>query len=99
MESSIEPDSLAKKRSRPKKDELSSDKLEARDEDEGEQRAKKKPRKSNGLSRKDNKPDSDEEILGNMKKHMKASSWEELVDTIDTVEREDDGELYIFFTL
>lgn len=99
LESSAEPDSLVKKRGRPKKDELPSDKLEARDEDEGEQRGKKKPRKSNGLSRQDNKrePD-DEETFGNMKKHMKVPSWEELIQSIDTVERED-GELYVFFTL
>ncbi|KAG8215063.1 hypothetical protein J3R82DRAFT_8484 [Butyriboletus roseoflavus] len=99
LDSSVEPDSLAKKRGRPKKDELVSDKLEARDEDESEQRAKKKPRKSNGLSRQENKRESDEETLGNMKKHMKVSSWEELIQSIDTVEREEDGELYVFFTL
>lgn len=34
-----------------------------------------------------------------MKRHMKVPSWEELIETIDTVEREDDGELYVFFTL
>jgi len=99
VESSIEPEALVKKRGRPKKDELPSDKMEIRDEDEDEHRAKKKPRKSNGLSRQDNKRDSDEEVVGNMKKHMKVPSWEELIETIDTVEREEDGELYVFFTL
>jgi hypothetical protein len=43
--------------------------------------------------------ESDDEEIGNMKKHMKVPSWEELIETIDTVEREDDGELYVFFTL
>lgn len=99
VESSIEPEGLVKKRGRPKKDELPSDKMDTRDEDEDEHRLKKKPRKSNGLSRQDNKRDSDEEIIGNMKKHMKVPSWEELIETIDTVEREEDGELYVFFTL
>lgn len=97
VDSSVEPDTGIKKRGRPRKDELPS---EARDEEEDEQRAKKRPRKSNGVSRKDNKPESeDEETVGNMKKHMKVPSWEELIETIDTVEREDDGELYVFFTL
>lgn len=96
MESSVEPDAI-KKRGRPRKDELPS---EARDEEGDEHRAKKKPRKSNGVSRKENKHESDdEEIIGNMKKHMKVPSWEELIESIDTVEREGDGELYVFFTL
>ncbi|KAH0836474.1 hypothetical protein J3R83DRAFT_8083 [Lanmaoa asiatica] len=100
LESSLEPDSFAKKRGRSKKDELPSDKLGPRDEDEGEQRAKKRSRKSNGLPRQENKRESDdEEIVGNMKRHMKVPSWEELIESIDTVEREDDDELYVFFTL
>ena len=88
-----------KKRGRPKKGESPADKNEIRDDDEDEPRAKKRPRKSNGLARQDNKRESDDEAIGNMKKHMKVPSWEELIDTIDTVEREDDGELYVFFTL
>lgn len=99
MDSSIEPEGHAKKRGRPKRDELLLDDVGTQDEDEDEQRAKKKPRKSNGVSRQDAKRESDDEIIGNMKKHMKVPSWEELIGTIDTVEREDDGELYVFFTL
>lgn len=100
MESSVELESFVKKRGRFKKDEVPLDNLEAREEDEGEQRARKKPRKSNGLSRQDNKRESDdEEMLGDMKKHTKVPSWEELIESVDTVEREDDGELYVFFTL
>lgn len=93
----MEPDSIAKKRGRPKKDEVPS---EVRDEEEDEHRIKKKPRRSNGLARKDSIQESDdEEIIGNMKKHMKVPSWEDLIQSIDTVERESDGELYVFFTL
>jgi len=101
IESSVEPENFAKKRGRPKKEELPSGKKEIRDEDEDEDepRAKKRPRKSNGLARQDNMRESDDEEIGNMKKHMKVPSWEELIETIDTVEREDDGELYVFFTL
>lgn len=101
METSAEPETHVKKRGRPRKEELPSDKQELRDDDEDEHRAKKKPRKSNGVARQDNKRDSDEddEIIGNMKKHMKVSSWEDLIESIDTVEREGDNELYVFFTL
>ena len=94
VEPSVEPE--VKKRGRPKKEDLPS---ETRDEEENVQRAKKKPRKSNGLSHKETKQESDEEEVGTMKKHMKVPSWEELIESIDTVEREDDGELYVFFTL
>ncbi|KAF8141912.1 hypothetical protein EV363DRAFT_1425922 [Boletus edulis] len=97
VDSSVEPEIHVKKRGRAKKDEQPSDKIETRDEDEDEHRAKKKPRRSNGLPRQE-KRESDEDTVGNMKKHMKAPSWEELIDTIDTVEREED-ELYVFFTL
>ncbi|KAF8552863.1 hypothetical protein OG21DRAFT_1498097 [Imleria badia] len=99
VELSAEPELHAKKRGRPMKEELPSDKQEPRDEDEDEHRAKKKPRKSNGVARQDNKRESDDEAVGNMKRHTKAPSWEELIETIDTVEREEDGELYVFFTL
>lgn len=101
VESSAEPESHLKKRGRPKKEEVSSDKRETRDQDEDEQRAKKRARKSNGVAARQEKEkrESDEEIIGNMKKHMKVPTWEDLIETIDTVEREEDGELYVFFTL
>ncbi|KAG9309901.1 hypothetical protein JVU11DRAFT_9933 [Chiua virens] len=83
----------------PRKTSLSLDNVEGRDEDEDDQRAKKKARKSNGHLRRDEKVESDEEEpLGDMKKHMKVPSWEALIDTIDTVEREGE-ELYVYFTL
>lgn len=34
-----------------------------------------------------------------MKKHMTIASWENLIDTIDTIERDDDGELYVYFKM
>ncbi|KIJ65210.1 hypothetical protein HYDPIDRAFT_89232 [Hydnomerulius pinastri MD-312] len=88
-------------RGRPRKSEPQSDNEEAPEEDEEEQRAKKKPRKSNGAARKSKKQDSDveDEKPGTMQKHMSVPSWETLVETIDTVEREADGDLYVFFTV
>ncbi|KIK97343.1 hypothetical protein PAXRUDRAFT_825023 [Paxillus rubicundulus Ve08.2h10] len=91
----------AKKRGRPRKDERESDAVDVLEGDEEEQRAKKKPRRSNGAGRQSKKHESDDEVddLGNMRGHMKVTSWENLVHTIDTVERQKDGELYVFFTL
>ncbi|KIJ20573.1 hypothetical protein PAXINDRAFT_106179 [Paxillus involutus ATCC 200175] len=91
----------AKKRGRSKKDERESDAVEILEEDEEEQRTKKKPRKSNGAGRQSKKHESDDEVdnLGNMGGHMTVASWENLVHTIDTVERQKDGDLYVFFTL
>ncbi|KAI6149173.1 hypothetical protein BKA82DRAFT_3976949 [Pisolithus tinctorius] len=69
--------------------------------DDEEPRAKKKARKSEGTSRKAaEKPESvEEEPIGNMKKHMQVSSWEHLVESVDTVERNSDGDLFVYFTL
>ncbi|KAF9219710.1 hypothetical protein BS17DRAFT_740146 [Gyrodon lividus] len=100
-ESSPEAEAPAKKRGRPKKDEVGSDKIEVLEEDEGEQRAKKRSRKSNGAGRQSKKQESDDEVdkPGSMRSHMGVASWENLVESVDTVERQKDGELYVFFTL
>ncbi|KAF9244140.1 hypothetical protein BU15DRAFT_42196 [Melanogaster broomeanus] len=76
------------------------DNAEAPEEDEEDQRAKKKARKSNGTGRPSKQQESDDDdILGNMRKHMNVASWENLVQSIDTVERTNDGELIVYFTL
>ncbi|KAG2346831.1 hypothetical protein BDR05DRAFT_877865 [Suillus weaverae] len=43
----------------------------------------------------------DEEAVtfGSMKKHMTIASWENLVETIDTIERGDEGNLYVYFKI
>ncbi|KAI6044417.1 hypothetical protein EDC04DRAFT_2642470 [Pisolithus marmoratus] len=99
QESSPDTEPPSKKRGRPRRTEPNPDhEMIAEDE---EPRATKKARKSEGTSRKAaDKPDSGEEmIVGTMKKHMQISSWEHLVETVDTVERNSDGELFVYFTL
>lgn len=56
-----------------------------------------KGRKSQPMAREEEN-NLDEE-LDNMKKWLDAASWEHLVDTIDTIERAKDNELYVYFTL
>ena len=40
-----------------------------------------------------------EDEVGMMEKYMDLESWEKLIKTIDTVEKGDDGQLYVYFTL
>lgn len=98
--------SVAKKRGRSKaKKETSGDEGVS----EGERlSAAKKSRKSNGTSKSakrsistaamdvDEEPDSD---IGNMSKYKHLESWEGLIKSVDTVERNDNGELLVYFTL
>ncbi|KAI0642101.1 hypothetical protein C8Q79DRAFT_987548 [Trametes meyenii] len=78
------------------------------DEDEDEEPApkQKKPRKSTGAAakgsgRRKSGADEDElkEVYANMRKFKDTPSWEHLIDTIDTVERTESGELVVYFTL
>jgi len=98
-----EPTLSVKKRSRPKKAEEESDKEQEASSDDDEARAKKKPRKSQGASaKKVTKPlaeDEEEVTFGSMKKHMTIASWENLVETIDTIERGEEGDLYVYFKI
>ena len=94
-----------KKRGRSKKEEQepSENEPEANSDDDGA-RTKKKPRKSlGGGSSKKVKgqlaDDEEEVIVGSMKKHMTIASWENLVDTIDTVERGEGDKLYVYFKM
>ncbi|KAG1776604.1 hypothetical protein EV702DRAFT_1179815 [Suillus placidus] len=94
----------AKKRGRPKKadQEEQSEKEREASSDDDDARAKKKPRKSQGASAKVTKQlAEDEEVVtfGSMKKHMTIASWENLVETIDTIERGDEGNLYVYFKI
>jgi hypothetical protein len=43
--------------------------------------------------------DEDDESVGNMAKHMHLKQWDHMVQSIDTVERRDDGALMVYFTL
>ena len=68
--------------------------------------AKKGPRKSVGsASAKKGKAaspkamDEDDENYEDMKRWKDTPSWAHLVDHIDTVERQEDGKLYVYFRL
>ncbi|KAL4066125.1 hypothetical protein J3A83DRAFT_360255 [Scleroderma citrinum] len=88
-----------KKRGRPRKSGVDSD-IEVIGADDEESRAKKKSRKSDGATRVADKPESEEEVeIGTMKTHLNVASWEHLVESVDTVERNLDGELIVYFTL
>lgn len=105
MEETREPSLSAKKRGRPKKadQEEQSEKEQEASSDGDDARAKKKPRKSQGASAKkvtkQLAEDEEEVTFGNMKKHMTIASWENLVETIDTIERGDEGNLYVYFKI
>jgi len=82
---------------------------ESVDEDvEEDTRSRKRGRKSNGISRKvspspasSDKAHPSPELLepSTIKKWGNLPSWERHIQTIDTVERMDDGDLFIYFTL
>ena len=100
--SDVASTSAAKKRGRKSKAQEDSD---AEMDHEDEVPVKKKSRKSNGVSRSpvdeylgDQVYDGDKPI-GNMSKWMKTKSWEHIIKGVDTVERVDDGTLYVYFTL
>lgn len=99
QESSPETEAPSKKRGRPKKTMPESDAEMVTDDEES--RATKKARKSEGTSRKaaDKSESGEEVVVGDMKKHMQIASWEHLVETVDTVERNADGDLFVYFTL
>lgn len=105
VEDTREPTPSAKKRGRPKKGEQEeqSEKEQDASSDDDDARAKKKPRKSQGASAKKvtKQLAEDEEVVtfGSMKKHMTIASWENLVETIDTIERGDEGDLYVYFKM
>lgn len=75
------------------------------DGEPGGARATKKARKGSsartkaGEATKPLAPHEEPEEVGNMQEYMNVASWEELVATVDTVEREPDKSLTVYFTL
>ena len=96
--SESEEEPAAKKRGRPPKAKSVSE------DEEVELTTKKAPRKKATKKAKTPSPepmdeDEDDEKYEDMRKWKDAHSWEHLVDHIDTVERQDDGKLYVYFRL
>jgi hypothetical protein len=100
--------SAATKRSRKSQVRADSDQENG---DDGEKRAAKKSRKSSGAmsqpasSSRDIGPQVEDEIMrddfviGNMSRYMNVPDWNHLIDSVDTVEREDDTTLMVYFKL
>lgn len=75
---------------------------EAEEDTVVEKRAPKKARKtdSKGETPSTKIPSQEEEaMITDMSKYMKVPSWEELVESVDTVERVDDSQLVVYFAL
>lgn len=104
VESTPEPTRATKKRGRPKRKPVSDD-----EGDEEDTRSRKRGRKSNGAARKPSPSpasvsDRDSpavELLepSTIKKWRNLPSWEDYIETIDTVERIGHDELLIYFKL
>ena len=83
--------SASKKRKKAKED---------LDDEDGAGVSKASKKRSNTSARRASAAAEDEEdSFGMMEKYMNQENWEKLVDTVDTVERGTDGELYVYFTL
>lgn len=82
-----------KKRGRPSKA-----KKEEPEDGSGDEVRAKKSKKSVGKAV-SNAPVEDAEGFASMKQWKNEDTWDHLVETIDTVERADNGELMIYFTL
>jgi hypothetical protein len=97
------PTAAPKKRGRKSQVKADSDLENGRDMDVDETRAPKKPRKSAAPKAKAQEVAQrlidDEPQIGDMSQHMKIASWEDIVSTVDTIEREADGSLTVYFTL
>lgn len=61
--------------------------------------AKARPKTKAALSPEPIDEDAEEDAYQDMSKYKNAESWEHLVDHIDTVERQDDGTLFVYFRL
>ena len=106
VDSTPEPAQATKKRGRPKA------KLDSDDEvgdEEEDTRSRKRGRKSNGVTRKvspspassSDRASPAVELLepSGIKKWGNLPSWERHIEAIDTVEKTDDGDLFIYFKL
>jgi len=74
------------------------------DMDVDEIRAPKKPRKSTATKAQSKEVPQrtfigEEPPIGDMSQHMKMKNWEDLVSTVDTIERETEGSLMVYFTI
>ncbi len=105
MEEEVTPAPTQKKRGRPLKT-SNARAVSEEQEEEKEAPSKKKQRKSTGGKAANGRrtsvaaADKDEEDeYADMKQWAEATTWEHLIESIDTVERTDDGELYVYFTL
>jgi hypothetical protein len=105
-----EPESISappKKRGRPPKEKPQPQPVSESEEEEKpvSKAPAKKGRKSieqHPGSKKSMDPDAmdeDEQEFGNMRKWQDMSSWEHLIHHIDTVEKNPDGKLYVYFQL
>lgn len=60
---------------------------------------KKKPKQPSPEPEESGAEDEEEDEYANMARWKKESSWEHIVDHINTVERTPDGDLFVYFTL
>ncbi len=67
--------------------------------DQPEPRATKKAKKKATQSETSEAPEKEEKIIGDMKNYMHLTSWEGVVSSVDTVERSDEDNLTVYFTL
>lgn len=90
-----------KKRGRKSQAKADSDLENSKGMDVDENRVTKKPRKSAAPKARSREValTEDEPQIGDMSQHMKMASWEDIVSTVDTIERETDGSLTVYFTL
>jgi len=86
-----------KKRGRPSKAKREQSVDDEVEEVEGNSRGKKPKKTSTAAAR--NIPEVDAEGFQSMKQWKTTSTWEHIVEKIDTVERADDGRLMIYFSL
>jgi len=90
-------DSSTAKKKRGRK---TSTKAESDDEMDVDQPVRKKKATRLSKTREPSQDDNDSEVvLQTMETYMAVKNWEHLVKAVDTVERESNGELYIYFTL
>jgi chromobox protein 5 len=98
------PAAAPKKRGRKSQVKAESDLENGKDMDVDEIRAPKKPRKSAATKAQSKEGPQrtfvgEEPPIGDMSQHMKMKNWEDLVSTVDTIEREAEGSLMVYFTM
>jgi hypothetical protein len=89
--------SVAKKRGRKPQAKADSDMETGKDNEEAEETRAPKRLKKNGSAKEPTVMEVSE--IGDMKHYMSVQSWESLIESVDTIEREDDGTLTVYFAL